>query len=39
MIFIPKISKAHNSVTNVGGVVVPFLCTLSDGGLYFYKVS
>ena len=23
----------------VNGVTVLFLCTLSDGGLYFYKVS
>ena len=34
MIFI-KISKGHNSVKNVGGVMVLFLCTLSDGGLSF----
>ena len=38
-IFIGKISKGHNSVKNVGGVTVLFLCILSDGGLYLYKVS
>ena len=36
MILIAKISNGHNSVKNVGGVMVLFLCTLSDGGLYFY---
>ena len=39
MIFMAKISKGHNSVKNVGGVTVLFLCASSDGGLYFYKVS
>ena len=39
MIFIGKISKGQNSVKNVGGVTVLFLCTLSDDGLYLYKVS
>ena len=34
-----KISKEHNSVKNVGGVTLLVLCILSDGGLYFYKVS
>ena len=38
-IFIAKISKGHNSVKNVDGVTVLFLCISSDGGLYFYKVS
>ena len=33
-----KISKVHNSVKNVDGVTVLFLCTLSDGSLYLYKV-
>ena len=32
MIFIGKISKGHNSVTNVGGITVLFLCTSSDDG-------
>ena len=32
MIFIGKISKGHNSVKNIGGVTVLFLCTTSDGG-------
>ena len=35
-IFIAKLSKGHNSVKNVGRVTVLFLCTSSDGGLYFY---
>ena len=39
MIFIAKNSKGHNSPKNVGRVTVLFLCTLPDGGLYFYKVS
>ena len=39
MIFIAKHSKRHNSVKNVDGVTVLFLCTLSDSCLYFYTVS
>ena len=39
MIFKGKNSKGHNSVKNVGGVMNLVLCTSSDGGLYFYKVS
>ena len=39
MIFIGKISKGHNSVKNVDGVMILFLCTSSDDGLYLYKVS
>ena len=39
MIFIRKISKGHNSVNNVSGVVVLVLCTSSDDGLYLYQVS
>ena len=38
MTFIKKISKGHDSVKNVGGVTVLFLCTSSDDGLYFYQV-
>ena len=38
-IFIERISKGHNSVKYVDGVMVLVLCTSSDGGLYFYKVS
>ena len=38
-IFIAKTSKGHNSVKDVDGVTVLFLCTWSDDGLYFYKVS
>ena len=34
-----KFSKEYNSVKNVDGVRVLFLCTSSDGGLYLYKVS
>ena len=34
-----KISKGHNSIKNVGGVSVLVLCTLSDDGLYLYKIS
>ena len=39
MIFTLKLSKGHNPIKNVGGATVLFLCTLSDGGLYLYKVS
>ena len=39
MIFIGKISKGHNSLKNIGENMFFFLCTLSDSGLYFYKVS
>ena len=39
MIFIANISEGHNLIKNVGGVMVLFLFTLSDGGLYFYEVS
>ena len=38
MIFTAKISKEHNSVKHVGGVMVLFFCTSSDGGLYLNKV-
>ena len=38
-IFIRKISKGHNSVKHVEGVMVLFLCTSLDDGLYLYKVS
>ena len=34
-----KFSKGHNSVKNVGGVTILFLCPSSDGGLYLKKVS
>ena len=37
--FHSKNFKGHNSVKNVGGVTVHFLCPSSAGGLYFYKVS
>ena len=32
-------SKGHNSVNNVGTVMVLVLCILSDLALYLYKVS
>ena len=35
-ICILKFSKGHNSVNNVGGVMVLVLSTLSDGVLYLY---
>ena len=38
-IFIGKLSKGHNSVKNVGGVPVLFLCTSSDNDSYLYKVD
>ena len=34
-----KIFKGNNSIKNVGRVMVFVLCTLSDDGLYLYKVS
>ena len=39
MVFIGKNSKGHNSIKNVGGVTILFLCTLSNDGLYLYEVS
>ena len=38
MISIGKISKGHNTVKYIDGVMVLFLCTSSDCGLYWYKV-
>ena len=37
-ISIRKITKGNNSAKNVGGVTVPYLCTLSGHALYFYQV-
>ena len=34
-----RTTKGHNSVKNVGGVMVLVLCTSSDDVLYLYKVS
>ena len=34
-----KFSERNNSINNVGGVMVPILCTSSDNPLYLYKVS
>ena len=39
MIFIGKISKGHNFIKNVGGVMDLYLRISSDDGLYSYKVS
>ena len=39
MNFIAKISKGHNSIKKVDGVMILFHCTSSDDGLYLYKVS
>ena len=33
-----KFAKGHNSVKNVGGVMVLVLSTLPDHALYLYKV-
>ena len=38
MIFIAKISKGHNSIKNIGGVNVLFLCTSSNSCLYLNTV-
>ena len=38
MVCILKFSKGHNSVNNVGGVMVLVLSTSSDGVLYLYQV-
>ena len=37
--FYMKISKGYNSVKNVDGVTILVLCTSTDDGLYFCKVS
>ena len=37
--YIKKISKGHNSVKNVVGVLILILCPSSDDGLYLYQVS
>ena len=34
-----KITKGHNSVNNVGRVMVLVLCILSDDALHLYQVS
>ena len=39
MTFIGKISKGHNSINNVGGVMILVLCTSSNDGSHLYKVS
>ena len=39
MISISRLSKGHNSIKTVGGVLIVVLCTLSDDALYLNKVS
>ena len=39
MIFIRKISRGHNSIKNVGGMLVLVICTSSDDSVYLYQVS
>ena len=34
-----KFAKGHNSVKNVGGVMVLILCVSFDDALYLYEVS
>ena len=38
MISILKITKGNNSIKNVGGVTVVYLCTSFGHALYFYQV-
>ena len=38
MICISIFAKGHNSVKNVGGVIVLVLSALSDSALYLYQV-
>ena len=38
-ISIVKFAKGHNSIKNVGGVMVLVLCMSFDDALYWYKVS
>ena len=38
-ISISRLSKGHNSIKTVGGVLIVVLCTLSDDALYLNKVS
>ena len=37
MISIVIFSKGHNSIKNVGGIIVLVLCTSSDNALYLYQ--
>ena len=37
LIFILKITKGHNSINNIGGVIVLVLCILSNEALYFVQ--
>ena len=39
MISILKFTKGHNSIKNVGRVMVLDLCSSSNDTLYLYKVS
>ena len=36
-ISVPKFTKGHNSIKNVGIVMVLNLCTLSKNALYLYQ--
>ena len=38
-ISIVKFAKGHNSVKNVGGVMIPVLCMSFDDAFDWYKVS
>ena len=37
--FHSEISKGHNSIQNIDGIRVLFLCTSSDDALHLYKIS
>ena len=39
MISIVKFAKGHNSVKNVGGILVPVFCMSFDDALYLYQGS
>ena len=39
LISIPKFTKGHNYIKNVGRVMVLDLCSPSNDTLYLYKVS
>ena len=39
IISIVKFAKGHNSVKNVGGVMILSLCTSFDNALYLYQNS
>ena len=37
MVYKLKILKGHKSILKVGGVMIPYFCTLPDDALYLYK--